>query len=71
MSGEVNKPSTSQNSDSNGEEGPNLVQEFKMPTPEEIAVQDLMNNCLVKSALSGVMGISLGVTVSFPMLLDY
>ena len=31
---------------------------FHLPTPEEMVVQDLFNNCAVRSAMSGVMGMT-------------
>ncbi|GFR50859.1 hypothetical protein Agub_g13144 [Astrephomene gubernaculifera] len=31
-------------------------QQLAMPTHEELAAQEFMNNCLIKSALSGLMG---------------
>ena len=30
---------------------------FHLPTPEEMVVQDLFNNCAVRTVMSGVMGI--------------
>lgn len=30
--------------------------QFHMPTPEELRIQDVMNNCAVRTVLSGVMG---------------
>uniref|UniRef100_A0A453NA19 Mitochondrial import inner membrane translocase subunit TIM22 n=2 Tax=Aegilops tauschii subsp. strangulata TaxID=200361 RepID=A0A453NA19_AEGTS len=37
------------------------VQPLQLPTPEEIKGQEMMNNCAVRSVLSGVMGGGLGV----------
>jgi import inner membrane translocase subunit TIM22 len=33
-----------------------VFQQIAMPTQQELAAQEFMNNCLVKSALSGAMG---------------
>ncbi|KAI4962893.1 hypothetical protein ZWY2020_024662 [Hordeum vulgare] len=32
------------------------VEPLQLPTPEEIKGQEMMNNCAVRSVLSGVMG---------------
>ncbi|KAE8776258.1 Mitochondrial import inner membrane translocase subunit Tim17 family protein [Hordeum vulgare] len=37
------------------------VEPLQLPTPEEIKGQEMMNNCAVRSVLSGVMGGGLGV----------
>lgn len=37
------------------------VEEFRMPSQEEIKGQDVWNNCVVRSVMSGVMGGGLGV----------
>ncbi|CAI7744748.1 unnamed protein product, partial [Closterium sp. NIES-54] len=34
---------------------------FKMPTPEEMAAQEMMNHCGVRTVISGVMGGGMGV----------
>lgn len=40
---------------------PGLYQRIEMPTAESIAQEDFMNNCIVRTILSGVMGTGLGV----------
>ncbi|KAI8112660.1 hypothetical protein M9434_003981 [Picochlorum sp. BPE23] len=40
---------------------PGMYQRLDMPTPESIAQEDFMNNCAVRTILSGVMGTGLGV----------
>lgn len=40
---------------------PGMYQRIDMPTPETIAQEDFMNNCAVRTILSGVMGTGLGV----------
>ncbi|KAL6200401.1 hypothetical protein ACLB2K_030183 [Fragaria x ananassa] len=42
------------------EEAPK-IEPIRMPTPEEIRGQDMMNNCAVKTVISGVMGGGLGL----------
>lgn len=34
---------------------------FRLPTPEQIAQEDLLNNCFVRTVISGIMGGGLGV----------
>ncbi|VAI06638.1 mitochondrial import inner membrane translocase subunit TIM22-4-like isoform X2 [Triticum dicoccoides] len=45
--------------DAAGQRAP--VEPLRLPTPEEIKGQEMMNNCAVRSVLSGVMGGGLGV----------
>ena len=40
---------------------PGMYQRIDMPTPEAMAQEDFMNNCAVRTILSGVMGSALGV----------
>ena len=40
---------------------PGMYQRIEMPTPESMAQEDFMNNCAVRTILSGVMGSGLGV----------
>ena len=40
---------------------PGLYQRIDMPTPEGMAQEDFMNNCAVRTIMSGVMGSGLGV----------
>ncbi len=40
---------------------PGLYQRIDMPTPEIMAQEDFMNNCAVRTIMSGVMGSGLGV----------
>ncbi|GMH41057.1 hypothetical protein BSKO_08967 [Bryopsis sp. KO-2023] len=50
--------------DSSVQESPAVQETAKrisVPTPEQIAQEDFMNNCIVRSVMSGVMGGGLGV----------
>lgn len=40
---------------------PGKYRQIQMPTPEVIVQEDFMNNCAVRTVLSGVMGSALGV----------
>jgi len=40
---------------------PGMYQRIEMPTPESMAQEDFMNNCAVRTILSGVMGSGLGI----------
>ena len=37
-----------------------MYKQLVLPSPEQIAQEDLMNNCGVRTVLSGVMGAGLG-----------
>lgn len=41
--------------------GKRKYQQLQMPTADQIASEDFMNNCAVRTILSGVMGSGLGV----------
>ena len=40
---------------------PNMYNRIEMPTPEQMASEDFMNNCAVRTVMSSVMGAGLGV----------
>lgn len=44
-------------------EAPKTYKKVEMPTPEQIALDDFMNNCAVKTVLATVMGGFLGATM--------
>lgn len=46
---------------SEGEGEKNEKPKFTLPTPEQIAQEDMFNNCFVRSVMAGVMGGMLGV----------
>uniref|UniRef100_A0A453IA65 Uncharacterized protein n=1 Tax=Aegilops tauschii subsp. strangulata TaxID=200361 RepID=A0A453IA65_AEGTS len=53
--------------DAAGQRAP--VEPLRLPTPEEIKGQEMMNNCAVRSVLSGVMGNASLLTTSNSNLL--
>ncbi|KAL7105225.1 hypothetical protein ACP275_07G030800 [Erythranthe tilingii] len=55
--------SESQNASSSAQESPPKppIEPIRLPTVEEIRGQDIWNNCLVRSVVSGVMGGGLGL----------
>jgi hypothetical protein len=45
------------------------VQPIQLPTHEEMKAQDMHNNCVIRSVLSGVMGNVSSNSISFAQLL--
>ena len=43
--------------------GPKTYKRVEMPTPDQIAMDDLMNNCVVKTVMATVMGSVLGAAM--------
>ena len=41
--------------------------QIQMPTPEQIVQEDMMNNCGLRTVMSGVMGMGMGVLFGIVM----
>ena len=41
--------------------------QIQMPTPEQIVQEDMMNNCGIRTVMSGVMGMGLGLVFGIVM----
>ena len=41
--------------------------QIQMPTPEQIVQEDMMNNCGIRTVMSGVMGMGLGLVFGVVM----
>ncbi|PIA41494.1 hypothetical protein AQUCO_02200128v1 [Aquilegia coerulea] len=59
-SSDTKVPETASSSSSEGSVKPK-IEPIKLPTPEDIAGQDIWNNCAIRSVFSGVMGGGLGL----------
>lgn len=72
MPSEASEPPDQPQSDAKPPEGKErkkrkTYQQVQMPSPEQIMQEDFMNHCVVRTILSGVMGMGLGAVFGIAM----